>query len=106
MKVNYVAYQGDVEIAKVDGLPAVKTTVPRINGKAVLAEGESTGHSHAILEPDVEMYQGEDGNLYVHVPTAATVVHEEHGPIGLDKGDYRVTIQREYHPAEIRRVRD
>jgi len=34
------------------------------------------------------------------------VVHEEHGPISLEPGTYRVWIQREYSPEAIRRVLD
>jgi hypothetical protein len=35
-----------------------------------------------------------------------TVVHEEHRPITLTSGYYRVWRQREYSPEEIRVVRD
>jgi hypothetical protein len=36
----------------------------------------------------------------------ATVTHEEHRSIALKTGVYRVWIQREYSPQEIRRVLD
>jgi hypothetical protein len=37
---------------------------------------------------------------------SATVTHEEHGPITLPRGTYRVWRQREYSPEAIRVVRD
>ncbi len=36
----------------------------------------------------------------------ATFVHEEHGPVTLPPGDYKVVIQREYSPEAIRNVAD
>ena len=36
----------------------------------------------------------------------ATVAHEEHGPITLPRGSYRVWRQREYSPEAVRPVRD
>ena len=43
---------------------------------------------------------------YLHVPSGARVVHEEHGAISLPHGWYRVVRQREYTPASIRVVLD
>jgi hypothetical protein len=40
------------------------------------------------------------------VPQTTQVVHEEHGPITLDPGMWRVVRQREYHPEAIRTVMD
>jgi hypothetical protein len=46
-------------------------------------------------------------SLYLEVlADRATVVHEEHGPITLPRGLYRVWQQREYSPEAIRVVRD
>jgi hypothetical protein len=36
----------------------------------------------------------------------ATFVHEEHGPITLPSGNYRIQIQREYSPDSVRSVID
>jgi hypothetical protein len=45
--------------------------------------------------------------LYLRVlAERATVVHQEHGPIVLPQGAYRVWRQREYTPQGIRRVVD
>jgi hypothetical protein len=48
-----------------------------------------------------------NGELYVQVTAlTATVVHEEHRPIVLARGLYRVWTQREYTPRAIRKVVD
>lgn len=104
--------QGDVLFRRIDKLPEGQRK-KRQDG--AVAYGEVTGHSHklAVLE-SAEVLEIGDG-LFVHVGengnvsiegNVATFVHEEHGPITLPAGDYRVTIQREYLPEEIRDVID
>ena len=45
--------------------------------------------------------------MYLRVKACgATLIHQEHGPIRLPAGEYRVWRQREYSPKEIRIVRD
>jgi hypothetical protein len=94
---------GDVLVEQVKMIPtdAVKQT------HLVLAEGELTGHVHRIAEKDsAELYR-HGSNLYLRVlKTAATLLHQEHGPISLPQGEYRIWRQREYSPREIRVVRD
>ena len=86
--------------------------VERDNGRIILAYGEVTGHAHAILDPDVDLYEetsetADAVDLFLRVGRGgAVLVHEEHGPISLPKGDYAIRHQREYHPEEIRRVAD
>lgn len=73
----------------------------------VLAEGELTGHSHRIAERDAAvMYQSDEGTFLRIVGERATLIHQEHGPIVLGTGVYRVWRQREYTPQAIRIVRD
>ena len=36
--------------------------------------------------------------MFVEVPTHGRITHEEHGPISLPAGHYRVVRQREYIP--------
>ncbi len=36
----------------------------------------------------------------------ARIIHQEHQPITLPRGDYRVWQQREYTPEKIRRITD
>lgn len=85
-------------------------TIPectRLLSHLVLAEGELTGHEHRIAEKDsAELHQA-NGDLFLRVKEErATLIHQEHGPIALPRGVYRVWRQREYSPAEIRVVRD
>lgn len=94
---------GDVLIQSVRSLP---TNVKK-KRHVVLAEGEITGHSHRIKERGAAMLFRSQKGLYLRVEAAsATVVHEEHDPIELPKGLYRVWRQREYTPERIITVRD
>ena len=94
---------GDVLIAAVGAIPGGATELKH----AVLARGEITGHSHRILERDAAELWQSGGTLYLKITAdKATVVHQEHRPITLPRGSYRVWIQREYSPAAIRRVVD
>jgi hypothetical protein len=94
---------GDVLIAAVDAIPAGAVRRPG----CVLAEGELTGHSHRIDRVGVAELWERGGMLYLDVcADSATVVHQEHRPITLPRGCYRVWQQREYSPQAIRTVRD
>ena len=71
--------------------------VPRRGGAVVLAEGELTGHLHAIHQPDVRLLAREGATDRVLVAEEPCVlVHEEHSPIPLAPGTYIVRRQREY----------
>lgn len=47
-----LVYAGDESV-----LPLGLTVVARDAGRVVLAYGEVTGHSHAVLEPNVELFE-------------------------------------------------
>jgi hypothetical protein len=91
--------QGDVLLVAVDALPEGAVAVKR-SGRLVLAEGEATGHAHAILERDAREFRVGD-ERFVLVRSKAQLIHEEHAAIDLPAGTYRVVIQREYEPAPI-----
>src|SRR4051794_14263046 len=94
---------GDVFLAKIPGIPKGARPLPQ----CVLAEGELTGHSHRIKEPKAAALFDLAGERYLEVTASqATLVHQEHAAISLERGAYRVWIQREYSPQEIRRVVD
>ena len=105
--MDYGQYQqGDITLERVDRLPSgAKKASHRI-----LAQGEATGHAHRLEEAtDGLLYEATDGTLYMRVgPKGATIAHEEHRPITLPPGDYRIGRVQEYdHFAEeARRVRD
>lgn len=105
--------QGDVLIVpiKESAVPAGHEGLPRESrdgrGRMVLALGEVTGHAHAVVGPGELLREGGPTDpLLLHVPDGARVVHEEHGPIALPKGWYRVIRQREYVPGSVRIVAD
>ena len=98
--------QGDILLDAVDALPAGAVRRPRDAGRVILAYGEVTGHAHAFATPTVEDYAvGEDRYVEITVEPAM-LLHEEHAPIPVPPGVYRVRRQREYTPEEIRTVAD
>ncbi|WP_175409370.1 hypothetical protein [Streptomyces sp. TRM64462] len=105
--------QGDVLIvplAEAAVPPHVADTAdePRdARGRMVLALGEVTGHAHAVVGPGRLVREpGAFGPMLLHLPDGGRVVHEEHAPIPLPKGWYRVVRQREYVPGAVRLVAD
>lgn len=107
--------QGDLLIERVaDVVPSGAALSAGTDGALVLAEGETSGHRHAIHEPvtffrDDGLARDIPGGLYVghvKVDSTARLVHEEHAPVTLPKGTYRVRRQRELDPREARLVMD
>ena len=98
--------QGDVLIQQVAELPG-DCVVERHKGRLVLAEGEVTGHAHAIRASTSKVKQYTKGTeLYLEVRKPVVVEHEEHGPISLEPGIYQVRRQLEFWYDEVRRVAD
>jgi hypothetical protein len=94
---------GDVLLAAVAALPMGATPILGLT----LAHGEVTGHSHRIHEAGAAQLFRQGTFTYLLVTAAkATLVHEEHRPIELPAGVYRVWQQREYTPTAIRTVVD
>jgi len=94
---------GDLLVQTTQGIPR---GARRLN-HLVLAEGELTGHSHRVAEKDAAELYDSQHELFLSVTgPRATLIHQEHGPIELPQGIYRVWRQREYSPREIRIVRD
>jgi hypothetical protein len=92
--------QGDVLLVPVDEVPDGARPRGRVDGRVVLAEGEVTGHAHAIRSTGATLL-GAGDERYLRVTTPVTLDHEEHSPIEVAPGTYRVVIQREYVPPEI-----
>ena len=100
--------QGDVLLVHADEseLTAQYTEVEAdAQGRLVLAEGEATGHVHAVPAVAAALYVAQTMML-LRVHEATRLEHEEHAWIDLDPGLYRVVRQREYYQTEIRRVTD
>ena len=86
---------GDVLISPVEEVPEHAVKLQGLT----LARGELTGHAHKVDTNGLaELYEHEDTLFLRVVETPARVVHEEHRPIELLPGVYRVWRQREYNP--------
>lgn len=94
---------GDVLISAIETLPA--EAKPREG--LILARGEVTGHAHRIeTDGKAELFQAGQQLFLRVLGCAAKVVHEEHQPIELPIGTYRVWRQREYDPKQDLTVMD
>lgn len=104
MKTMKLYRQGDVLIQRIKSIPQ-SNSKKRENG--VLAYGEVTGHSHKVETLDQAEVLEVGNDLYLRVSEEGVrIVHDEHNAISLPAGDYKITIQREYSPTELRNVMD
>ncbi len=99
--------QGDVclhVVTKIpDGAVEIKTEAKRV----VLAYGEVTGHAHAIYEDIDKVKVWAVGKVkYLEVMATVMLRHEEHTHAELPPGIYKLPVQVEYQPQELRRVAD
>jgi hypothetical protein len=109
MKVQQIFRQGDVLLISVDLIPPGVKEADHAKDGIVLAWGEVTGHRHLVLtEPNAPKARMWDAGAerYLQVLETTELRHEEHAEIKLKPGVYRVILQREYHPDEIRQVTD
>lgn len=104
MNVHY--RQGDVLLLKVDDMPPDVVPVEPDNNRVILAYGEVTGHAHALSTATAMLYEHSSGDRFLQVTQPSALVHEEHSPIDLAPGCYKVIRQREYTPREVRFVSD
>lgn len=96
----WMARQGDILIVAIAGDPPKDArVVEREVGGIVLAYGEATGHAHRIRSRHARLLE-HDGQRFLKVDEALDLTHEEHGPIHLAPGAYRVVRQREYVPPQ------
>ena len=96
-KLKNTAQQGDVILKRIAKLPtgtqiAIKKNT---NGEMVLAEGETTGHYHGILERDSELLTI-NNKVYLNLKENATLTHQEHHHIDLEAGIWEVGRVQEY----------
>ena len=101
--------QGDVLLVPCDRIPAGAHEEVSENGSVVLARGERTGHVHTMTAERVSYFR-EDGSgsrggfIRVTGPGPVALTHEEHAPLSIAPGDYRIIQQREYQPRETPRA--
>lgn len=110
MKVGDYALHGDVIIERVGDLPTDFAKL-EVEAKNALAYGEATGHIHQLqgeagVDFDLRVNKNNERHLRIVNPTM--LKHQEHSPILLQPGEYKIGIQREYDPFEklTRRVQD
>jgi len=92
--------QGDVLLIPVDEVPMGTRKVGSDGRRVVLAEGEATGHAHALVTSEAELRLAYDDTLFLLIAgeEAAALVHEEHDTVTIEPGVYEVRRQREYEP--------
>lgn len=87
--------QGDLLFIKTD---AIGENATMLRDTKVILGSSVTGHAHKLSDGFVysnEPKWGDNANFYLNVPNGANVLHEEHGPIPLPAGIYKVIRQRE-----------
>jgi len=89
--------QGDLFFVRIQEIPEGSKKVRPEGNCYILGRGEITGHSHTVSSLYAKLYE-KDGVLYLRVLRPVQVTHEEHHPITLEPGAWRVGIQREYDP--------
>lgn len=110
---NFQVRQGDVYVQGVDSIPTDVKPYKMEGRKWVFAHGEVTGHSHSIypdtvanVVDDIEMFESEDGTLWLKSNNTNTLKHEEHTEHVMPPGMYKIRRQFEYKPEGIEYVAD
>ena len=101
-KMSKLYRHGDVMIEECSEVPK---TAKKLKGN-ILVRGEVTGHAHRLDPPGAFQIYETPEFMFVEVTEESSILHEEHAPIVLQKGKYKVWVQREYTPEAIRRVID
>jgi hypothetical protein len=104
--------QGDVLLIEVASIPEHCKPVKNEGERCILAYGEVTGHAHVIPARSVQQFCDKpvfsaDAERYIQMLNDDALTHEEHTAHPLPSGKmFRVAIQNEYFPLELRRVAD
>ena len=101
-------YQGDIRCMYVNEIPANAVPVKPQAGRYIIAEGEATGHHHAIDEKFGKLFETPDGTLWLRVAESpAPMMHEEHAPVTFEPGRIvRFDQQCQETAGDVYRVRD
>lgn len=104
--------QGDVLVAPTtEHLPKDAVEIPMDGERLVLAYGEVTGHAHAMYDirnngtQKAKLFQS-GKKRYLQVVETVSLRHEEHTKHEIPPGIYKLPVQFEYEPKELRRVID
>ena len=107
MKPNDYAFHGDVILYCESAGPKGFEKMPKVKDDC-LAYGEATGHMHKIIgnPEDFDLRECPKTKVrHLKVVRPVMLKHQEHRPIELNPGQYRIGIQREYDPFE-KRIRE
>ena len=94
--------QGDVLLLQEATRPPRLVQRMAATADLILAYGERTGHSHRVSAQDSTLCESEgdeSGQAWLEVLRETNLRHEEHSPIVLPVGVYRVILQRRYDPS-------
>lgn len=108
MKIGEYFQQGDLILTRVSDTDLVHNNATKVTtDKAILQRGDATGHAHRIDGKGFNQYQGWR-DRFLELTKTVTLKHEEHKPITLPPGIYRIGIVREvdHFAKETRYVRD
>lgn len=88
--------QGDLLFTKVDSMPKGSPKSLKKGERHILAYGEATGHHHSFVAPKGGCQVLDEGGVtYMTLDQLVEVTHQEHGPVQLGEGTWKVTRQRE-----------
>jgi len=102
MKVGDYSLHGDVIIEMVAELPT-DFSEGQVEAKSALAYGEATGHIHQLQGTpgvDFDLRVSRSGERHLRIVNPTFLKHQEHSPMLLKPGNYKIGIQREYDPFE------
>ena len=91
-------------LCRIKKIPGCLQPLSEAGGRVVVAEGEHSGHAHALAPERARLFR--QGRLLRVEEGGASLSHEEHAPILLPKGDYQIRRQREYDPRASRPAAD
>jgi hypothetical protein len=113
INISECGAQGDVFFLKLDAaIPRTAKRVEAVDGRHVLAQGDSASGEHFVAARGVALLSGDDDRtayLRIEAP-GVEVVHgraaDQHESLFLAPGDWLVRRQREHTPDGFRRVED
>lgn len=95
IKIGEYVQQGDIIVEVCESVKGNKLE------HLILETGEVTGHAHRISKGLAELFESGSTKFLKVLSDEAVLTHEEHKPITLPRGVYRIRKVREYdHFAE------
>lgn len=95
MKLGDHGFHGDV-VLYCEDLPKDFSSMKQLKDNT-LALGEATGHCHVLFGEDIDLREEpKTKEKYLKLVKPATLKHQEHNPVILPPGTYRIGIQKEY----------